>query len=364
MDPQQRFCPNEACVARGQIGKGNLVIHSKAPERYRCKVCRKTFSGREGTVFYRAHVSAAQMTVVLGLIAHGCPIAAICAVFGYQARTVRRWVQSAGDHCEALHDAQVAQPRILGFIQADELRVKVQKGVLWVAMAVAVPYRLWLGGVESPNRDRKLIRSLFERAKRAAKVGPLLVATDGFSAYPGVIRRVFSEPEPTGRRGRPRLVAWADRMIGQVVKQYEKRRVVAVERRMVEGDPAGLGGRLKRWRGGQVLNTAYIERLNATFRSGLSCLVRKTRHLARRTETLHAGLYLLGTVYNFCTPHQSLSSKDLGGQTPAMAARITDHVWTVREVLEYRVPPPRWKPPKQRGRRSRQIQDLIQQWAT
>ena len=71
-----------------------------------------------------------------------------------------------------------------------------------------------------------------------------------------------------------------------------------------------------------MINTAYIERLNATFRERLAALTRRGRALARRPLTLHHGMYLIGTVYNFCTPHASLGG---GGSatTPAMASR--DH---------------------------------------
>ena len=118
-----------------------------------------------------------------------------------------------------------------------------------------------------------------------------------------------------------------------------------------------------------MLNTVYIERLNATFRARLAVLVRRTRGAARCHARLHAGMYLVGTVYNFCTYHASLLSSSaattsgLLPRTPAMAAGITSHRWSMSEVLEYRVPPPRWQPPKRRGRRSKAMQQLIDRWA-
>jgi hypothetical protein len=122
---------------------------------------------------------------------------------------------------------------------------------------------------------------------------------------------------------------------------------------------------LRATQGAGVLNTAYIERLNATFRAQLAPLGRRSRHLARRQATLTAGLYLVGTIYNFCTVHTSLPRVDQWGRrpTPAMAAGLTDHCWSVGEVLAYQVPPSRWHPPKQRGRRSKALQELIDRWA-
>ena len=111
-----------------------------------------------------------------------------------------------------------------------------------------------------------------------------------------------------------------------------------------------------------MINTAYIERLNATFRERLAPLARRCRALARETLTLHEGMFVVGTVYNFCTPHASLHA----GQkiTPAMAAGMTDHCWTMQELLSFHVPLPRWAPPKQRGRPSRAFQRLIERWCS
>ena len=108
---------------------------------------------------------------------------------------------------------------------------------------------------------------------------------------------------------------------------------------------------------------ADCNRLNATFRERLAVLTRRGRALARRTLTLQHGMYMIGTVYNFCTPHASLAHTG-GTITPAMAAGITDHCWTVQELLSFHVPPPRWTPPKQRGRPSRALQRLVARWCS
>jgi hypothetical protein len=131
------------------------------------------------------------------------------------------------------------------------------------------------------------------------------------------------------------------------VKRYVQRRGVDIERRIVDGTPARVETLRRRSQGNGVINTAYIERLNATFREWLASLTCRGRALARHTMTLHHGRYLMGAVDNFCTPHASLHAA--GATTPAMAAGITDHCWSVQELLSYHVPPPRWTPPKQRG---------------
>jgi len=107
-----------------------------------------------------------------------------------------------------------------------------------------------------------------------------------------------------------------------------------------------------------LFNTAFIERLNGTFRERLASLTRKCRHAVARMETLEAGMYLIGCTYNFCFPHQELSKKAHFGcpTTPALAAALTDHIWGMRVFLMYKVIPP-WcsqaepPPPKRpRGR--------------
>ena len=94
-------------------------------------------------------------------------------------------------------------------------------------------------------------------------------------------------------------------------------------------------------RGGVVLNTAFIERLNATFRERLASLTRKSRHAARRLRALETGMYLIGSSYNFCFPHHELSKTTHAGSpcTPAMAAGLTDYVWSLFELLSYRIAP-------------------------
>jgi transposase-like protein len=362
MDPTTVFCPNEHCPARGHIGKGNIGIHSRKEQRFICHACDKTFSATKGTVFYRLRTSAETVVLIVTLLAHGCPVQAIVAAFGFDERTVADWWARSGRQSQVVHEYLVEQPRDLGQVQADELRVKKQGGIVWMAFAMMIKTRLWLGGEVSEQRDLPLIRRLIERVRRCAARRPLLICTDGLVSYIRAIRETFRDPIRTGQGGRPRLRPWRNVLIAQVVKRYERRRVVETERRIVAGTPARVETLRRRSQGDGVINTAYIERLNATFRERLAPLARRCRALARQTLTLHEGMVVVGTVYNFCTPHESLHA----GQktTPAMAAGITDHCWTMQELLSLHVPLPRWAPPKQRGRPSRAFQRLIARWCS
>ncbi len=132
MDPHTQFCPNMGCPARGKVGKKNIVIHSRKEERYKCKICGKSFAARVGTPFYRLHNSMDVVTMVVTLIAYGCPVQAIVvATFHLDERTVMVWQARSGQHCSGqIHQHLVQQPRELGHVQADEVRVKAQGKVL------------------------------------------------------------------------------------------------------------------------------------------------------------------------------------------------------------------------------------------
>ena len=362
MDPTTVCCPNPRCHARGQTGQGNIGIHSQKERRFICHECHKTFSARTGTVFSRLRTSAETVVLVVTLLAHGCPVQAIVAALGFDERTVAAWWARSGRQGQTVHEYLVEQPRDLGQVQADELRVKKQGGIVWMALAMMVKTRLWLGGEVSEQRDLPLIRRLLARVRRCAAQRPLLVCTDGLVSYIRAIRETFRDPVHTGKGGRPRLRPWRHVCIAQVVKRYERRRVVATERRIVDGTPARVERLRHRSQGDGVINTADIERLNATFREHLAPLARRCRALARHTLTLHEGMFVVGTVYNFCTPHESLSpARKI---TPALAAGITDHCWTMHELLSLQVPLPPWAPPKRRGRPSRALQHLIERWCS
>ena len=285
------------------------------------------------------------------------------AAFGFDERTVADWWARSGHQGQAVQEYLVEQPRDLGQVQADELRVKKQGSIVWMALAMMIKTRLWLGGEVREQRDMPLIRRLSERVRRCAAHRPLLVWTDGLCSYIRAIRETFRDPLHTGKGGRPRLRPWHNIVIAQVVKRYERRRVVATERRIVDGTPARVETLRRRSQGAGVMNTAYIERLNATFRERLAPLARRCRALARCTLTLEHGMSLIGTVYNFCTYHASLGQAGRA-TTPAMAAGITDHAWTMQELLSFPVPPPRWTPPKRRGRPSQALQRLIERWCS
>jgi hypothetical protein len=241
-----------------------------------------------------------KVAMVVTLLAYGCPHQAIVHAFGLDERTVAAWQKRAGKHCQRVHAAMVEQGKVESqHIQADEIRAKGRKLIIWIALAMDVPTRLWLAGVVSQHRDRRLIDRLFQHVRACCQfMHALLVCTDGFAAYPKSIVRTFREKvKKQAGRGRCCLEVWHDLCIATVIKHTKKKRVVEI--------------------------------------------TRKCRHAAARMETLEEGMYLIRCSYNFCFPHHELSKTAHFGcpTTPAMAASLTDHIWSMRELLMYKIAP-------------------------
>ena len=350
MNPQEQVCHNRGCWVYGRVGEGHVVMHSRKEQRYRCKRCGKTFSATKDTALYRVHHPHPLLVTVVTLLAYGCPVQAIVAAYGLDERTVADWQQRAGRQCQRVHGQLVQAGQVtLGHVQADELWVRAvgtmgKRRAVWLAMAISVTSRLWLGGVVRERRDHRLIAAVLRHVRACGSVTTLLLCTDGLVSYPRQAKRVFRQAVRTQQRGRPRLVLPDGLLVAQVVKQYAKRHVRAVAHRVVRGCGGAVAATLLATQGTATITTAHIERLNATFRARLAPLARRSRATVHQRATLEQGMWLVGVVYNCCTPHRSL-----GGQTPARAAGLTDHCWTIGELLTFPVPLPavkhRGRPP-------------------
>jgi len=348
MDASKQLCPNVECTSRGQIGQGNIVIHQKNRPRYKCKTCGKTFSARSGTAFEGIRKSEDDFVKVTTLLAYGTPTQAIVHAFELDERTVANWRERAGIHCEAIHKEKIERGILdLIHVQADEIWVKMKGTVVWVALAIMVSTRLWIAVEVSKKRDSDLTDNLMRQVRRCAcSLCAILICTDGFAAYPKSIIKAFrtkvkARPGP----GASKKVVWPRLYIATVIKHTAKRRVTEVIRRMSYGQWRKAKKLIKSSKGGKKVNTSFIERFNGTIRERFAPLTRKCRYAAAKITTVHTGIYLIGCVYNFCSPHDELSkSKTKGGFgfscTPAIASGLTDHVWSVRELLTYKVAPP------------------------
>jgi len=171
-------------------------------------------------------------------------------------------------------------------------------------------------------------------------------------AYVAALIANYSTPEPPpAQRGRgrprqtPRRVLEAALLYAQGDKRREQGRVVEVRRRLVFGAREIITEVL----GSQPLNTAYVERDHLTSRQSIGRLVRQTLSHAKQSYFLRRHLALEDAVFNVVRPHQALRiaiphptlGRTWQHRTPAMAAELTDHIWSLEELLSYRVPPPK-----------------------
>jgi len=144
-------------------------------------------------------------------------------------------------------------------------------------------------------------------------------------------------------------------MVARTKKRYARRRVVEVVREVIHGAKSAVRDRIEQTQcsAEALINTAYIERLNATFRSRLASLVRRTPRVGvHKRSTLEVGMWLVGTCYNFLWAHRTLGEE----RTPAMAAGLTEHRWSMEELLTFPVAPkelPIW-----RGRKPRWLLEV------
>lgn len=341
MSPQTQLCPQ--CGLQGK--DGCITIHSQKERRYRCKGCRATFSERVGTAYVGLKTDAAVFTIIVTLLAYGCPVQAIVAAYGLDARTVRDWCHKASGHSRAVHEQTVGQHTWdLMHVQADEIKVRIQGGIVWVTLALMVSTRLWLGVATDRLRSKDMIVSCLRQVARCGLCRPLLIAVDGLNMYQTALKKAFRSQHPMGKNGRLKWVEWGNITLTQVIKARGNQRG-NIEWVVAQGT-AQEAARLRRGSGGgQQINTAFIERFNATVRQRLAGLTRRTRHSLKHQAAVRNSIYLMGCVYNFCTPHRSLAQvfylsplrRRWFKRTPAMAAGLTDHCWTLEELLKFKV---------------------------
>ena len=190
-----------------------------------------------------------------------------------------------------------------------------------------------------------------------------LFLTDGLKDYGTALLSHFGDwrqPERRQAKGpmpKPRWMPQSGLLYAQVVKSYRRRRIVDVKHRVVFGTLAAVEQALAAC--GWKINTAFVERLNLDIRQRIAAVGRRVNTLCKGEDGLQQQLAVFQTYHNFVLPHASIrpllpqpestngsgSARQWRPCTPAMAAGLTDHVWTLREVLLFRVPP--WPPPAQ-----------------
>jgi len=223
-------------------------------------------------------------------------------------------------------------------------------GDAWIWRAMALPSHLRVVTHLSHDRSEAEATAFLAAFKARTDARPPLFTSDKLPAYVAALIANYSSPEPPPAKrgpGRPRRepprVLDPELLYAQVEKDRERGRVVEVRRRIIFGS----GEVITEILGGQHINTAYVERDNLTSRQSHGRLVRKTLSYSKKDACLRRHLDLEDAVFNFVRPHHALRVrlvKPVYGRkwhqrTPAMAAGLTDHIWTLEELLSYRLPP-------------------------
>jgi len=375
-----RCCPNEKCSAYGRLGDDPLhdivgcgtytTVHGEVRQMYLCKVCRKLFSETAGTPFFNLKTPTKTVCIALQELAEGLGIRAVARIHGVEPDTVLEWLKRAGQHCEMLSQYMMQELNVTQ-VQLDELWTFVRKkermlkeweklhsewGDTWVWVAFDPVHKLVIAVLVGEHTEEDAIRFLDRLRSRLAEACRPLLTSDSLPHYIKAILQVFGvwiRPRRKGNRGRfpkPRRAPSEALKYATVHKERKKGRVVSVTTRIVYGRKEGILALLESV--GQKINTSFVERINLTLRHLVSRLHRKTLCFSKKREYLVHHLHLALTYYHFTRYHASLrvklpkpiptrgngSPKKWQQRTPAMAAGLTDHRWSLRELLMCPVP--------------------------
>ncbi len=375
VDTSGHFCPHAACSYHGRVNWGNIRANGHPNgRRWRqlvCLSCHGYFLETLGTPFHGKQVDPDKLVWALAALAAGLGIRAVARVFEVDPNTVLGWLVEAAEHFEAfsryyLHHLHVEQ------VQMDELFAllsAVKEGEVTEAKAIQrlsrSPHGVWVAmdpvcklilAVDVGQRTQAMAQRLVHHVTQvlAPDCAPLFL-TDGFREYLSALVGHYGrwmQPErrqAKGPRPKPRWMPQPRLLYAQVVKSYRRRRIVGVKHRVIFGATETIKSILAKR--GWTINTAFIERLNLDFRQHVAAIGRRVNTLCKHEAGLRQQLALFQAYHNFVLPHASLrvpvpeadSLQRWQPQTPAMAAGLTDHIWSLREMLMFRVPP--WPQP-------------------
>lgn len=375
-----RCCPNEGCPAYGRfgddprhniVGDGTYVTASgEVRQMYLCKVCGQPFSETAGTPLFGLKTPLKTVCIALQELAEGLGVRAVARIHGVKPDTVLEWLKKAGQHCQALSECMMRDLHVTQ-VQLDELWTFVHKkermlkewehlhrewGDTWVWVAFDPVHKLVLAVLVGEHSEEEAVGFLARLRGRLADTCQPLLTSDSLPHYIRAVLRVFGvwvQPQRKGQRGRfpkPRQVPPEGLQYATVHKERKQGRVVSVTTQIIYGSREKVEALLKPL--AQKINTSFVERVNLTLRHLVSRLHRKTLCFSKKREYLVYHLHLALTYYHFARYHASLrvklaepaptrgngSLKKWQQRTPAMAAGLTDHRWSLKELLMCPVP--------------------------
>jgi hypothetical protein len=382
VDTQHHFCPSPHCAYYGWVGYGNVRANGHPNggrwRQLQCVACRTYFLETHGTPLHGRRVAPELVVWAVGALAEGLGIRAVARVFAVDPNTVLQWLVEAADHAAALsryflHDVHVRQVQLdelfavlnavkTGEVSEAEAIERLERAPHWVWVAMDPESKLLLT-IDSGERTLAMAQNVVHQVTQVlAPDGAPLFLTDGFREYLTALLTHYGtwvQPErrqATGPVPKPRWMPMPQLLYAQVIKTVRRRRLLRLSHRVVFGTLEAVNQVLAPY--DWQINTAFVERLNLTIRQHVAAVGRRVSTLCKGEDGLRQQLDLYQTYHNFVLPHASLrqplpkpeptngtgSAKTWRPCTPAMAAGLTDHVWTLREVLLYRVPP--WPQPE------------------
>jgi IS1 family transposase len=377
VDTSQHFCPHAGCDYRGWLGRGNLRANghpSGGPWRqFHCTSCKGYFLETHGTIFHGKQAAVELIVHVLACLAEGLGIRATARVFEVTPNTVLQWLVEAAEQLRAfsayflceLHLEQLQLDELYavlrelkaGEISEDAAITRLERSPAWVWTAMDPTSKL-LVVVEVGCRTLAMAQRVVHQVTQVLAPGCVpLFSTDGLKDYATALLTHFGHwmhPQRRQDKGpmpKPRWMPLPELLYAQVVKSYRRRRIVGVQHRVVFGTQLAIEQVLAAC--GWTINTAFVERLNLDIRQCVAAIGRRVNTLCQGERGLRDQLALFQVYHNFVLPHASLRQPLLVPEathgrsaaqvwrpcTPAMAAGLTDHVWSLKEVLLYRVPP-------------------------
>ncbi len=366
-------CPNHECSHYKLMNRGNVsaistyLTNSGKRRIFCCKVCGRQFSETRETVFFDLRTPEEKVMMALKMLLVRVDLAGICFVLGTTEETVLEWLRRAAHQAQKINDhllrelpvTQVQLDEMWNFIgrkhaaQSEprgESGDSSEDGRQWIWISYAPEFRLMLAAFVG-SRTLQSACTLIQMTAAVVKGVPAFFS-DGLSSYlPALVAAYHQTREfaRTGKRGRPRKPVrepHPDLVYAQIVKVKEGGRLKHLHERIVCG-----GERLTQL--GFSISTSLIERLNLTLRHALAPLVRKSWSFCKDREQMRRRVVFFQAYYNFARPHLSLCTKlprreqvkagiirpKWKQRTPGMAAGLTNHVWTFRELLTAKFEP-------------------------
>jgi IS1 family transposase/transposase-like protein len=357
IDTRGQACPNPKCdshavtdpAVNALVGYGHHGRQDPIQDFY-YQACHRKFSARRYTPLYRLKAPATRVAQVLHAMAEGLSAQAAARVFQMSETTVRSWINHAGQHSHSLHN-QLMRALQLTHVQLDELRLKLRGATepAWLWIACDARTKIIPAFAFGPRTQALAHQLVHEVAQRLAPGCLPVFSSDGLALYFYALTAHFGEWVPIlGQRRRVWTVA-AQLLYAQVIKQYRRRRVTAVRHHVHLGTPEAYRQTLCALGFSGRIQTAFIERLNLTIRRSIAGLARRSWSAAHSLSELALQFEWWRAVYHFTRPHSSLRQV-IGEQslrpryrsrTPAQAAGLTHHRWTVQELLACPAPPVR-----------------------